>query len=441
MEDTDLAVEWTFLECFNHTKSQLNENFRKRSIENGAQALPETNQSVEYIKLIAAHGFEASQISNLVEMFISKNKIQQTSDVQKLLDKFSNHYPFLELYKNEALQGTTIVDYVLSLTSNYDICSNIFNMVPKLWIKRTSIDKLENKMGYFGCIKHILTCVYLYNSEMKQNFGIQQLISNECYTFNQNELTIKLKQQETFVQLEQIGSDAYETVNILRGNLKHFDIFSRKDGNLLNHIYCYIMNMNSLLNFKKLPQTTPEQILATDLFSLIGDIIFDNDSTILPSDIEGVVSNLNTNILHVLTKNTCPDIEISRRFLPKSSELLVNLLENLANGNVSNENLARKITNRRVFKLESRDILNYVLMRNPLVAYLVGQIHGLKIISTEEEEANFEFNPSFLKNLLITKETRIKMDLYDGNTTVAALNFDYFDVINLERLIKEKKFE
>lgn len=440
MNDTDLAAEWMFLDNFNRTKAQLNESFRKYAAENASKSMPDAGLSVEYIKQIAAHGFEASQISNLVESFISRNKLKQTPDVQKLLDKFANHYPFLELYKNDSLQGTTVTDYVLSLASNYDICLNIFNMLPKLWSKKSSIDKLDRQMGYFGCLKHILACVNLFNAQTKQSHGVQHLITNTCYTFNPNELDTKLKQDEVFVQVERMGADAYQSVDVLKTNLKSFDIFCRRDGNLLNHIYCYIMNMNSLLQLNNSLLATPEQTLATDLFSLIGDIIFDNAPTISPSDIESLVSNLNTNILHVLTKNTCPDIEISRRFVAKLEQLLERLLQNLANGNVRKGSI-ETVEIKKVFKLERGDILNYVLMRNALVGYLMAHIHGLRSVMTEEQDANYEFNPSFLKNLLGMRETRTKGVIYDNNSTVAALNLDYFDVIGLERLIKERKYE
>lgn len=432
MEDTDLAAEWKFLQNFNQTKAQLNENC-KSAAENASKNITPASPSVEHIKQIAAHGFEASQISNLVESFISNNKISQTPDTQRILDKFSAHYPFLELYKNEALQGTTVTDYVLSLTSNYDICFNIFNMLPKMWTKKSPMDKLENQMGYFGCIKHILACVNLYNNQMQHNDGVQHLIAGQCYSFNPTKMSVKLKQEETFVHLEQLGTDAFKTVEVLKANVKHFDVF-KKDGNLLNYIYCYIMNMNRLLHFKNMTLATPEQILSTDLFSLIGDIIFDANSNISPNDIESVVSNLNTNILHVLTKNTCPDIEIAKRFIDEPQVLLERMLANVANGNGDG---IEPILERKVFQLERRDVLQYVARRNRLVAFIMGHTHGLQ----DDEEGNLDFNPGFLKNLLAMNETRVKMELYGHNQTVAALNLDCFDVINMQRIIKEEKYE
>lgn len=439
LESTDLAIEWTFLDNFNRTKSQLNEHFCKYANENASDSLSDASTSVERIKQIAAHGFEASQISNLVETFIAKNRIAQSADVQKLLDKFTNHYPFLELYKQDALQGTIVTDYVLSLASNYDICFNIFNMLPKLWTRKFPIDKLDNQMGYFGCLKHILASVNLYNNQMKQNHGVQYVMSNECHTFNPNELALKLKQLETFLHLEQLGVEVYKSVDILKSNIKHFDVFNKKYGNLLNYIYSYIMNMNRLLSLRGISLTSPEQILATDLFSLIGIIIFEAESTVLLGDIEGLVSNLNTNILHVITKNTCPDIEMSKRFVDAPETMLDRLLTNLNNSNVDGED-EHRITDRRVFQLHRTDILNYVAKRNALVAFLVGQIHGLKL-SADDEEVILDFNAGFLKNLLAMQETDVKMELYDDNAVVAALNLDYFDVINLERVIKTGKYE
>lgn len=437
METTDLAIEWTFLDNFNHTKAQLNEHFCKFAMENASDSLSDARLSVERIKQIAAHGFEASQISNLVESFIAENRVSQSADVQRLLDKFTNHYPFLELYKNDALQGTIVTDYVLSLGSNYDIGSNIFNMLPKLWTRAFPMDKFDHQMGYFGCLKQILTCVHLYNTQTKQNHGVQHFMADECHTFNPTELAVKLRQTETFLHLEEMGREAYKTVESLRLNIKHFDVFNKKDGNLLNYIYNYITNMIRLLNLRDMAITEPEEILATDLFSLIGHIIFDADSAVSPGDVEVLVSNLNTNILHVLTKNTCPDIEISKRFIDPPEILLKQLLDKLSGG-VAAEGL--KITDRQVFQLHRRDILSYVANRNGLVAFLMGQIHGVSLASDDDEPLALDFNPGFLKNLLAMQETQIKMEMYNDNAVVAALNLDYFDVINLERLIKNEKY-
>lgn len=410
-------------------------------MENASKSHSSSGMNVGLIKQIVAHGFESSQIINLVETFITKNKIPQPVEVEKLLDKYSVHYPFLELYKNKAIQATTVTDYVLSLPNNYDICVNIFHMLPKLWSNESRLEKFECQMGYYGCLSHIITCANLYNAHRHSNHGLQYLISNECYTFNPTELAVKLKQEETFVNLEMRGSEAFKSLEILKGNIKQFDVFNRKDGNLLSYIFYYIMNMNRLLYFKKITLATPEEILATDLFSLIGDIIFDNESVLTPGDIETVVSNLNTNILHVLTKNTCPDIDICRRFVEEPEKLLERLLSNLTNGNAGLGESQYKINERKVFKLERKDIVNYVMKRNVLVAYIMGQIHGLKPTNAEELETNLEFNVTFLKNLVVMLETRIKTEIYRNNATVSALNFDYFDVERLQRVIDDKRYE
>lgn len=418
---------------FNRTENQLNEHISYSLIDSTCETLSNANPTVERIKRIAAHGFEASQISNMVESFIAQNRIAQTIDVEKMIDRFTNHYPFLELYKHDALQGTIVADYILSLTSNYDICSNIFIMLPNLWSHAFPLEKLDNQMGYFGWLKQILACVNLYNAESAQHYGVQHFVSNVCHSFCLAELSVKLKQTETFSHFADIDREAYGTVEDLRSNVKHFDVFNKKDGNLLSYIHNYIMNMSKLLNLRNITIIWPEEILATDLFSLIGNILFDTESNISIGDVEGLVSKLNTNILHVLTKNTCPDIEISKRFIDPPDVLLERQLVRLSTNDATSVD-----ADRQVFRLHRTDILNYVTKRNAVVAFFLRRIHNLSFAPSDMGSA---FNSSFLSNLMVMRETDLKMNMYNDNAVVSALNLDYLDIVNLTRIIAAGEYE
>lgn len=455
LDQSNLAHELKYIENMNQLKSQLKE-FLLQPIYPADNKM-DTDYSVEEIKNLVVHGFEASQVLNLLESFIATNPIIQSRETRTILERFALNYPYLDLYTGSALQGISVTDFLLSVTNSSDMCFNIYNMLSKLWDKEaTRIERLVNQLGYYGGFKHMLGTLSLYNISREYSYGIQHVLANECYLFNATEMAQKLKQEATYARLQRLDMDALATIQGLKENIIQFEIFNKKDGNLLSYVFYYSINMNRLsnfkhLNYKEIDAVSLQQILEIDLFSLIGEIVFDNISTISLADIEAIVCNLNTNLLHVISMNTCPVISICGKYVPDTAQQLHEILDVLNGDSVdvtptpatTNESQTKEQRRERTkFQIKNKDILAYIHRHNALIAYLMGEIHDLKCsISQEGTTQVSQINPNFLENVLNMDELAIRRAAFDtSNPMVAALNFDYFNLDTLKRLILEGNY-
>lgn len=452
LEQSNLAHELEYIENMNQLKSQLKE-FLLQPIYPADNKM-DTDYSVEEIKNLVVHGFEASQVLNLLESFIATNPIVQSRETRTLLDRFALNYPYLDLYTGSQLQGISVTDFLLSVTINSDMCFNIYNMLAKLWDKDGGrIERLVNQFGYYGGFKHMLGTLSLYNISREYSYGIQHVLANECYLFNANEMTVKLRQEKTYAHLQKIDMSALATIQGLKENIIQFEMFNKKDGNLLSYVFYYSINMNRLtnfknINFKEIDAVSLQQILEIDLFSLIGEIVFDNNSSISLADIEAIVCNLNTNLLHVISMNTCPVISICGKFVPDAAQRLdqiINLLDGTegmaGDPTLTDQSDQKQMKRQRTkFQIKNKDVLAYIQRHNALIAYLMGEIHDLKC-SNAEDGLTSQINCSFLDNIMVMRELTIRRSDFDANNSmVAALNFDYFNLDTLMRLIVERNY-
>lgn len=420
-------------------KTEL-KDYLKTSPVYSSEGKIDDDYSVEEIRDLVVHGFESSQILNSLEQFITRNPVQQSREARSLLERFSSNYPYLDLYHGSMVQGTTIIDYIISLSSNSDTCLNIFNMIPQLWDKIEGIDSLQNQLGYYGSFRQIIVALSLYNSTRNQVAGIQDILSKTCYTFNNAELALKLKQEDTFEKLKLVDIRSLSTAPGLKENILNFEIFNRKDENLLNYVFGYSINMNRLINFKNtlrkdIDYTSLQEILEIDLFSLIGDIIFDENANVSLNDIEAIVCNLNTNLLHVITRNTCPIISICDKFVSDRDDELKEILKMISETN--DEKSLEKKTQRKPYRIRNREILDYTRQHNSLVAYLLAKIHNVDWTGDEGDELNC----TLLENILQMEELEIRTASNEQiNKMVAALSFDYFDMKVLRDLVRSKDY-
>lgn len=442
LDHSNLAQELKYLENVNELKSQL-KDYPKAIPGCATENKMDSDYSVEEIKNLVVHGFEASQILNLLEIFIAKNPVLQSRETKAILERFSVNYPYMNLYTGPALQGISVTDYLLSLGNNSDICFNICNMLPKLWDKDTRIDRLENQLGYYGCFRHILSSLSLFNLARKQTFGVQYLLSHECYLFNVNEMTLRLKQEDTFEKLKQIDVRSLASIQGLKENILIFEVFNKKDGNLLSYVFYYSINMNRLTNFKHLNIkeincTSLQEILEIDLFSLIGQIIFDNNSMTSLNDIEAIVCNLNTNLLHVISMNTCPVISICGKFVPNPLDELTAMQQTLNKNAEHKDESNLQLLSQQKFEIKNQEILDYIRQHNELIAYLMGEIHGFKC---SEQSSATELNCEILKNLLKMNELLFRRGNSEQRSAMeAALKFDCFDLTIVKELIKKRDY-
>lgn len=420
MSDSAIAAEVKFLENFNATKQKIDDILKTAS----DQSTSDVQSAIEYE----------------IDQFNKMYPIPETPETNALLDRFVGNYPYLELYKGLSLQAVIIIDYVLNLPATVDVSSIIDKILPKLWDKEDLIEQWQNRIGYYGFIRLTLSAQSLCNVSRENPIGLNELLSTELYSFNASELAQRLQKEDTFKRQQQIASDALSTHAGLIENIVGFESYSRKNENLLQHVFAYSLNMNRLIQLKGPAHLNADNVccledtLKIDLFSLIGDIMFDEDANVALSDIESIVCNLNTNLLHVITTNTCPTISIRDKFSPSPIDDFNEILQLLAKEETSFETKLNK--NRSKSLLKRDDIIHYVRHHNELMAYLLMKIHGYSESNESPESTERMSRPGLLDNIM-----QMLANLEAGSDDmVAAMNFDSFGLDVIRELILQKKF-
>lgn len=428
LSDSTIAAEVDFLENFNATKQKIDDILKSQA--------------------------NASEIDSFIEQeidqFKQNNPVPETQETSVLLDRFIGNYPYLELYKGLTLQAVVIIDYILNLPATMDTSSIIEKMLPKLWDKEEPIEQRQNRIGYYGFIRQILSAQSLCNINRDHPVGLNELLSSELYSFNAFDLAQRLQKEDTYKKQQQIPLDTLNSRAGLIENIMSFENYSRKNENLLQHVFAYSINMNRLIQLKSPPiqldsdNVCLEEILKIDLFSLIGDIMFDESANVALSDIESIVCNLNTNLLHVITTNTCPTISIRDKFSPSPIDDFNEILQLLAkdqNAIETNQSKSRsKSMLRKPFKIKRNDIIHYVRQHNELMAYLLMKIHGYEAMESEEFP-RIELNCRLLDNIMQMEELSVHLESdTDDVRMVAALNFDSFGLDFIRELILQEKF-
>lgn len=445
LSDSSIAVEVKLLEKFNDVKSIL---------KNSLQTIPRTPirnmdyvYSMREIQNLVVAGFESSQILNVLEEFVTQHPIQETEESKSIIDRYIQNYSYLELYKGFALQGVVIVDFALSLISNPNICSNIVNMLSKCWDKNEPVDAFKRQIGYLGFIHEIHAILMLCNTNRDESMCIQELLSTQLCIFKETEAKRKFEQEDLFKKQKEITLDALSMRTNLTQSVVDFDVFNRKNENLLQNVFGYSMNMNRLINFKHpfdtdISRTCLEEILEIDLFNLIGDIMFDENANASLREIEAIVCNLNTNLLHVITKNTCPTISIYNKFSSSLDDELNEILQSLTKENVKEENAKsdEEETLRKPFKIKRHDILCYIRQHNELIAYILGKIHGIEPLEPIQEP-KMQLNFNLLNNMIEMEELDVRTSANDEcDRMLAALSFDSFQLDLIREFIEQKKY-
>lgn len=389
---------------------------------------------------------QSTNLDSLLD-FLATLPIQESEEVKSTLDRFLQNYPYLNMYRDRSLQALLIVDYVLSLNTNANVCENLIKMVTNCWDKAEPLELFKGRIGYFGAIDQIFSTLKLYNNHRETSICVQELLSTVLYTFNEPKVLEKLKQEETFKQQQQITLDMLSERSVITENITNFDVYSQNDENILQHVFSYAMNMNRLIQLKHPVELDSnhmriEEILGIDLFSLIGDIIFDENSSASLKDIEAIVCNINTNLLHVITKNTCPVISVCDKFPSSPNDELKEILEMLTKGTDNSALIESDIseTVRKPFQIKRHDILNYVCHHNELIAYILSEIHGIEPLEPNNDP-KMKLNCILLNNAMQMEELSIKMISDTENERMsAALNLDSFKLDVVKKSIKKKEY-
>lgn len=431
LELSVMAAELTFTDIYNQTKSKLKQIYAKYEQEEACEpcgveqttTIPSTS-TVDRIKKVAAIGFEASKITNIIARFAQENTISSTVttyDAHQVLDKFRTKYTYLNLYRPvECLQATIVVDMALSLTNNYDICYNIFNMLTKLWNKSGTMDRLDQHIGYYEFIKNLLDCLRLHKT-----VGIKRMLYDEAVILSFNELNAWLNRQRIYQWLSQRITGDWNVLDKLKAMQKQFESMCISELNYFNRLFYYIQNVTRLMQYQTTNSSrTPTQLLQINMITTIGQIVF--DCNIAPTEIESIVCTVNLNLVYVLMQNTSGLIDI----VAKDPQQITSAIDELI-ANTENDNKIDDIANlRETSRVANEAVVEYIRKHNPMIAFLLMQLQNIR---------GYDENYTLFNNLLALKEVGDISEVYNGNLTMSALNFDQIDVVALVDFIIIKR--
>lgn len=390
--------------------------------------------------------YQNAVLAEVVE-FHENHSILQTQDTVALLDRFVGNYPYLKLYQGAALQGVNVIDFMVNLPKTFDAYPIIEKMIPKFWLDEESIENWQEKIGYHGFIRQILSAKSVYNASRNECVGLNELLSTELYSFNEVDLIMRVHKEETYRKQLQLSLDTLRTRDGVVETIVGFENYSQKNENLLQHVFAYSINMNRLRLLRGLEfldnKSYLEEILKTDLFALAGDILFD-EIDIPIQDIELIVCHLNTNLLHVITTTTCPTISIRDKFSSSPNDDFNEILQLLAKDVNAVRNyqlrMRSKSAQRKPSKIDRHDIFQYVREHNELITYLLMEVQGYRPCDSLEE-IPIDLNRTILENIMQMEELAVHLESdTDDVRMLAALNFDSFGLDVIRELIVKEKF-
>lgn len=403
------------MENYNQTKQKLRTIFNKcNSYENGSDINAST---VERLKHVATIGFEASQTQGIITTFATENEFYSNEETKILIKKLQRQYPFLKTFNGAALQASIAVDLIISLTNSYEICFNIFNMLTKLWIEPNWFDDHSIRFGYLKFTKNICDCLQLYKSIGNNNFGVKDLMCNECYVLVPLELKANLEKEKVINNFQCLKPSEMDSLEKWKALLKPFENI-RGDVNYFNRIYNFLVNLKKLSHDSSL-NVAPMDAMQTDLVKIIGETVFVNEK--LPSEIVEIVDNLNINLVYVLCLNMIPVISCS--------DIDDSAVTNIFIQNVKNDNFNHSKSEENTFHNINQEVLNFIKKNNYLVAYLLQEYSFTK-------DQTIIYEQRYLKNVMALEDVKTLAALHGDNLLLSALSYDVFDVNKLKNYLE-----
>lgn len=437
MGEASIAIEVQFLEKFNTTKQR---------IETILQNQPPLTEFVEGDPI----GDTQNAITHEIDQFQQNCPVPVAPETNALLHRFIGNYSHLELYKGVPLQAVNIIDHVLNLPATVEVSAIVDKLFPKLWDEKEAIGQWQERIGYYSFIRQIISAQSLHTATRERCVGFNEMLTTELYSFNEPELVLRLYKETTYKTQQQIALDTLNTHAGLSEAIHNFENYSQKNENLMQHVLAYAINMNRLRQLKGTFRVDIdnniylEEILKVDLFALIGDIIFDECVKVSLDDIESIVCHLNTNLLHVITTNTCPTISIRDKFSSTPNNDVNEILQLLTKDENTTDQIPIQLecATRKPFKIERHDIFEYVRQHNELMAYLLTKIHGYEPLPESHDKfPAFQLNCRILDNIMQMEELSIHLNTDAADVRMlTALKFDSFALDAIRVLIMQANY-
>lgn len=476
LTSSPLTAELAFTDTFTRTQQKLALIYSKYELEESkamscnnpcaVQSVTAASSpsaiTVDRIKKVAATGFEAAKITNIISRFaheqqlVIDNTITPPLGATALIQRHLNGHPYLDAYRPAGtLQATLVVDLILGMPNNYDICFNILNMLRKTWPQIELGESSTPPIGYCGFFANLVDCLRLHKTMNGREMGARELIANTADTLRPLELTEKIARRQCYTALRNLASSEWDSTEKLKILMRQFDFLGGGGAatttttaaivcefNYFHRVHNFVLNVTRLVQFQMgssvsaPPLMTATQLLRTNLSDIVGRIVF--ECGIIPSEIETHCMNVHLNLVYELVQKTCPRIEYDHhhhRSSPQHNETLIGQICSMVTDDECDGNGATlSPMDSKLYQIENPHIFDYVQKHNGMVVALMRHIQSGRFVDVS---ASDECVRHLMMNL---NDVEHLASIYrDNNRAVAALKWDIFNIETIAEFIRNSK--
>lgn len=375
---------------------------------------------VDEIKVIAEAGFEVAKLVDILDHYCDKNDLKHLDNDDLLIERLLSLHPELSIYQKEFLKIASIMDFMVTLPSYFELNQNIFKFICKRW----SID--DNDGFYVTFLKRIMEIQgILQNHEKKMS--ICEILNEETFSLDPKKFRIEFKNRENLKYLMEINDETLNDEPVLLSVTEIMKLFN-SETNYISRIVNYTRNIRLMTKFQTNDFFKMNEILCNlNVSEIIGKIIYVNQYN--PEHLTNFAYNSNINLLHSISiagvGEILPPINHKR-----SEEKLLSLfyLSEIGGEKINIEEKKKC----EIFQLTNTDILYYIKKSSFLVAYLLKEIQNF-----DYKSLRYDDEMNFFKRVGKLESVQNLKIFFDDNLALAILNYDCID-LNLVLKIFEK---
>lgn len=423
--------------------------------------------TVERIKRAACIGLENSTITNAIARFATGTPVHliAADEVHRTMHKYREKHTFLELYQpGDALQATIVCDLLISLATDCTIAANVFEILQKLWPATTAIQHQQQQhqrqqphqqhLGYMQFLCNAVAALRLQHQH-RHSMSMCELLSADALVLEPHALAEWLQREHAFEMLRRLEVSAVDRLDQLgalqpvfkrvrtpaarsqskmlaAGRSLHKPALAAPVVHLFARAYEFVQNAGRLVRFTSmLPDAhpTPTALLQIDWYEAVGRWVIDAGRKCAPADLEGLLCEMNMNLVHVLAVRlgaTAISFQPTLRSRRDSEIDAVNRIIQRLEKHAVATNLPQTTT-RKQPTTEPQSAINnlvwsYIGLHNPMLGLLLQRLGGLK--GTVDRR-----NDDCLSRLADLEEVRTTAAVqYANNKWTAALAYDFATV-------------
>ncbi|XP_023296696.2 zinc finger FYVE domain-containing protein 26 homolog [Lucilia cuprina] len=410
LQNSQLNTELQYVEQqqnIKHKLSTIYENYQRQ--EKQTHNSKEPLATVEQIRNVAAKGFEVSKIISVIDNFAQSQRIKQSEAIKELIQKHKQNpqYRFLSQFEESNLNAVIICDLILNLPLNRDIITSILMVIKRHQSIQSSFKEVESmeksqlpkNIGPLNLLENLNDCMRLLEGK-----SVRDLLADNSYSLRPQKLSVELAREKIFEEIFYKKPSELSRCDDLKSMLTQFQNLESKC-NYYQRFCNYVYHLTKLVHLRD-PNCEfhVEELLKIDPCDVVGELIFNCDMT--PLEIEGIVTALNLNLVHVIALNICPEI-VGKCGLKK----------------------------RQLTAQKQATIFNYIANYNRLLVYLLQGINNKDYFTKDDNN----IDSIYLERILCMSEIDRLSSLYGGNKIIATLRCDNVNMKLLEKVESKRE--